>query len=94
MTAPRPIPTPASLPLLGRRTGRRVMKIETVRSRLRKGQLLCREYRDGRPLWCLSDGSSVSGAIAEIVIRDPSVRPAPDGLFPGLGQTWRYHHDN
>jgi hypothetical protein len=41
-------------------------------------------------LWWLSDGSSVTPEVAEIVIAHPDIASVGDGLFRGaLGQTYR-----
>ena len=57
---------------------------------MREGQTLHLQHRDGRPLWSLSDGRSVTADVAAILIRHALVVPADDALFPDLpGQTWR-----
>ena len=54
----------------------------------RGGKILHMKFYDGQPLWSLSDGRPVPGAVAVLLIANASVRPAGNALFsPMSGQT-------
>ncbi len=55
------------------------------------GATLHRGYRQGRPLWWLSDGKPVRDEVALTLTRDPRVVGVGDALFGrALSQTFRY----
>jgi hypothetical protein len=51
---------------------------------MRKGQVLCLQYRSGRPSWGLSGGKSVSAEVAAILLNHALVVPASGALFPDM----------
>jgi hypothetical protein len=58
------------------------------------GQSLNLSFERGMRRWLLSDGSSVTDAVAKIVTADPRVVGVGDALFKNMpGQTWRYVED-
>ena len=74
-----------------RRTSRKVDRVNRVLAAMANGQSLHLQHRDGRPLWSLSDGRSVTADVAAILTCHALVVPADVALFPGLaGQEWRY----
>ena len=74
-----------------RRTSRKVDRVNQVLAAIANGQSLHLQHRDGRPLWMLSDGRSVTDDVAALVIRHVRVEPADAALFPDLpGQEWRH----
>src|SRR5262245_38854247 len=94
------IPTPASLRRLHRELDRQRRKAgdlharaQTVLARMYEGQSL-RFLFDRRlgPTWQLSpSGMQVPDEVAKVVIADPDVVSAGDGLLVDVpAQTWRY----
>jgi hypothetical protein len=54
----------------------------------RGGALVQMHTRRG-PEWFVVPGGPVDRQLAERLQEHPLVRPQPDGLFPGMAQTWR-----
>jgi hypothetical protein len=58
---------------------------------MRNGIGLNLHYQNGRPIWRLTSGLSVTPKAAAIVIASDEVVGIGDSLFPSHpGQTWRY----
>jgi hypothetical protein len=93
------IPTPASLRRIHRKienqrlqAGALHEKAQIVLSRMFEGQCLRRVFDRRRgSIWELSpSGKTVPAEVAAVVIADPDVVSAGDGLFAdGPAQTWR-----
>jgi hypothetical protein len=93
------IPTPVSLrrlhPKLDNqrlKAGELHAKAQGVLTRMWEGQCLRLSFDRGRaPIWQLSpSGKRVPDEVAKVVIADPEVVSAGDGLFAdGPAQTWR-----
>lgn len=93
------IPTPASLRRLHGKLERQRLKAgklhdraQGVLARMWEGQCLRFHFdRQRGPIWALSpSGVRVPNEIAQVVIADPDVASAGDGLFTdGPAQTWR-----
>jgi hypothetical protein len=76
---------------LGRRLDRRGTSINVALTAMRRGELLCLEYRAGKPHWLLSNGAAVHADIANILISNALIIPASGALFDCVpAQTWRY----
>jgi hypothetical protein len=57
---------------------------------MRGGKTLHMQFHDGQPLWSLSDGRLVPGAVATLLITNVAIVPAGDALFSEMsGQAWR-----
>jgi hypothetical protein len=68
-----------------------IARLVSTIAALRMGQALHLQYRSGRRLWNLSDGTAVPADVAEVLTKHASIVPVGDALFDGLpGQTWRY----
>ena len=67
-----------------RRASRKVDRVNQVLAAMANGQSLHLQHRDGRPLWSLSDGRSVTADVAALVIRDARVVPADAAHFSDL----------
>jgi len=67
-----------------RRASRKVDRVNQVLAAIANGQSLHLQHRDGRPLWSLSDGRSVTADVAALVIRDARVVPADAAHFSDL----------
>ena len=73
-----------------RRTSRLAKRIDQALAAMREGQSLHLQHCEGRPLWGLSGGQSVTADVAAILIKNALVAPADAALFPDLpGQCWR-----
>jgi hypothetical protein len=93
------IPTPVSLRRIHRQLDRQRLKggelhakAEAVLARMYEGQCLRLSFnRRAGPIWQLSpSGKQVPDEVAQVVITDPDVASAGDGLFAdGPAQTWR-----
>jgi len=97
------IPTPAGLRRIQRKLDRQRLKAgklhaqaQSVLARMFEGQCL-RFFFDARrgPTWQLSPSAvQVPDEVAKVVIADPDVVSAGDGLFSeGPAQTYRYVED-
>ena len=74
-----------------RRTSRKVDRVNRALAAMANGRSLHLQHRDGRPLWSLSDGRSVTADVAALVIRHACIVPADAALFSCLpGQSWEY----
>jgi hypothetical protein len=83
--------TPTELHRSARRLDRRLASVDQVLTAMRRGESLHLQYENGRPLWSLSGGRTVSAETAEVLICNASVVPVGDALFNDMpGQTWRY----
>ena len=61
---------------------------------MQRGQSLNLSFERGMRRWLLSDGTSVTDAVAKLVTADPRVVSVGDALFKDMpGQTWRYIED-
>jgi hypothetical protein len=93
------IPTPASLRRIHRQLDRQRLnccalhaKADAVLARMWEGECLRLSFnRRAGPIWQLSpSGVQVPDEVAQVVIADPEVASAGDGLFAdGPAQTWR-----
>ena len=57
-----------------------------------RGQLLLKQFHNGRPSWSLSGGGPVAADVAAVLTSNSSVHANNDALFAGTGmsQTWRW----
>ena len=93
-TLRRGVYTPSELHRLACRLDRRVVRVDQVLIAMRKGEVLHLQYENGRPLWSLSGGRSVSAEVANLLITSASVVPIGSALFDGMpGQAWRFVPD-
>ena len=73
-----------------RRAHRLAARIDQALAAMREGQSLQLQHCEGRPLWSLSGGQSVTADVAAILTCKALV-PADTALFSDLpGQTWRH----
>lgn len=88
------INTAKSLRTVAQRQAIKNAGVAKVTSAMKRGATLHCSYTFARVVWKLSTGMSVNPGIAELVIRNPHIVDAEDGLFPGgRSQTWRYRED-
>ena len=66
-----------------------INRINQALAAMRAGQTLHLQYREGRPLWSLSNGQRVTAEVAALLTSNANVVPAGDALFPDQpAQTW------
>jgi hypothetical protein len=88
------VQTAAQLQRKHHRLDHRAHGAAAVIAKLQRGATLNLSFERGVRRWLLSDGSTVTDAVAKIVTADHRVLSVGDALFKNMpGQTWRFTED-